>query len=159
MPLGGAGRYFGAMPAQPTIHAAHLTELSASTLYAILQLRSDVFVVEQNCVYLDMDGRDLEPTTLHLWIEDGQGSVAAALRILDDGSARSIGRVATRTDQRNHGFATVLMRRAIQLANPPVCLKAQEYLRRWYESFGFEASGESWIEDGIPHVPMRLESK
>jgi len=144
------------MPSPPEVHAARFQELSPATLYGILRLRSDVFVVEQNCAYADMDGRDLEPSTLHLWLEDARGDVVAALRTLDDTHERSIGRVATRADQRNHGLATALMRHAIELSAPPVCLKAQEYLRDWYASFGFKVSGESWIEDGIPHVPMRL---
>ena len=145
------------MPSPPEVHAARFQELSPATLYGILRLRSDVFVVEQNCVYADMDGLDLEPTTQHLWIEDGRGSVVAAVRILDDSSERSIGRVATRADHRNRGLASALMRRAVELAEPPIWLKAQEYLRDWYASFGFEVCGESWVEDGIPHVPMRLE--
>jgi len=152
-------RYFAAVPDLPTIHAARLAELPAATLYGILRLRSAVFVVEQNCVYADMDGRDLEPSTLHLWIDDDTGSVAAALRVLDDGDERSIGRVATRVDQRNLGLASLLMRRAIDLTEPPIWLKAQEYLRDWYATFGFAVCGESWIEDGIPHVPMRLTTK
>ena len=147
------------MPSPPEVHAARFQELSPTTLYGILRLRSDVFVVEQNCVYADMDGRDLEPTTQHLWIEDGRGSVVAAVRILDDSSERSIGRVATRADHRNRGLASALMRRAVELAEPPIWLKAQEYLRDWYASFGFKVSGESWIEDGIRHVPMRLDAK
>ena len=146
------------MPSPPEVHAARFQELSPATLYGILRLRSDVFVVEQNCVYADMDGLDLEPTTQHLWIEDGRGSVVAAARILDDSSERSIGRVATRPDHRNRGLASALMRRAVELAKPPIWLKAQEYLRDWYASFGFEVSGESWMEDGIPHVPMRLDA-
>ena len=146
------------MPDPPEVHTARFQELSPTTLYGILRLRSDVFVVEQNCVYADMDGRDLEPTTQHLWIEDGRGSVVAAARILDDSSERSIGRVATRPDHRNRGLGSALMRRAMELTKPPVRLKAQAYLSGWYASFGFEVCGESWIEDGIPHVPMRLDA-
>ena len=65
---------------------------------------------------------------------------------------------STRPDHRNRGYASSLMRRAVELAEPPIWLKAQEYLRDWYASFGFEVSGESWMEDGIPHVPMRLDA-
>ena len=111
------------MPA-PNVNVAHFAELRVATLYGILRLRSDVFVVEQNCVYTDMDGRDLEPATQHLWVED-RGDVIAALRILDAGDERSIGRVVTRADQRNHGTASALMRRAVELADPPVWIKAQ----------------------------------
>jgi len=145
------------MPA-PNVNVAHFAELPVATLYGILRLRSDVFVVEQNCVYTDMDGRDLEPATQHLWVED-RGDVIAALRILDEGDERSIGRVVTRADQRNRGAASALMRRAVEFADPPVRIKAQEYLRRWYASFGFVVCGEPWIEDGIQHVPMRLNGR
>lgn len=138
------------------IHVARLADLPPATLYGILRLRSDVFVVEQRCAYADMDGRDMQQSTLQLWMEDGDGGVMTTLRILDDGDSRSIGRVATRADQRNRGLSSALMRRAIELAAPPIILKAQEYLRLWYEGFGFAVCGESWVEDGIAHVPMRL---
>jgi ElaA protein len=143
----------------PEVHVARLAELSPATLYGILRLRSDVFVVEQSCAYDDIDGRDLEPSTLQLWMEDDDGAVITTLRILEDGETRSIGRVATRADERHRGLSSALIRRAIELAPPPIVLKAQEYLRDWYASFGFVVCGESWVEDGIRHVPMRLDGR
>jgi len=73
-----------------------------------------------------------------------------------DGSHR-IGRVATHPDARRRGHSSALVRRAIELSGPPVVLSAQAYLVDWYASFGFKERGEHWIEDGIEHVPMRLE--
>ena len=131
-------------------------ELDAGTLYRILALRSAVFVVEQNCVYLDPDGRDLEPECRQLWVES-DGAVLATLRLLrdPDGAAR-IGRVATAPSARSSGLAKELMRRALDLsAGRPIVLDAQSYLLDWYARFGFVAEGEEYLEDGIPHVTMR----
>jgi ElaA protein len=131
-------------------------ELDAGTLYRILVLRSAVFVVEQNCVYLDPDGRDLEPESRQLWIES-DGAMLATLRLLrdPDGSAR-IGRVATAPSARSSGLASQLMRRAMDLsAAVPIVLDAQTYLLEWYARFGFVRAGEEYLDDGIPHVTMR----
>ena len=130
--------------------------IDAASLYGILQLRAEVFVVEQDCVYLDPDGRDLEPTTRHLWIED-DGHVVSCLRVLaeaDGGS--SIGRVATTPAQRSRGLAAALVKEALVDAPRPVHLNAQTYLVDWYARFGFEVSGDPFLEDGIPHTPMVL---
>jgi ElaA protein len=139
-----------------TLHDALLVDIDPVTLYRILALRSDVFVVEQNCVYADLDGRDLEPEARQLWAED-DGEVIATLRLLrdPDGCAR-IGRVATAVSMRGAGAAGQLMRRAIELAAPAeIVLGAQAYLLDWYAGFGFVRDGEDYLEDGIAHVPMR----
>ncbi len=121
-------------------------------------MRQDVFVVEQNCAYRDIDARDREPMTLQLWIEDDDGTVVSTLRVLDEGDGtHRVGRVATAASCRNRGYARALMRRALELSRPPIVLSAQAYLVDWYSSFGFEECGERWIEDGIEHAPMRLE--
>lgn len=131
-------------------------ELDATTLYKILKLRVDVFVVEQACAYPELDGRDLEPGARQLWIEQS-GQVLATLRVLDDGAALRIGRVATATGSRSAGHARRLMQRALALAGDrEVVLDAQSYLSRWYERFGFVQDGDEFVEDGIAHVPMRL---
>jgi ElaA protein len=131
--------------------------LEVGALYGILRLRAEVFVVEQDCVYLDPDGRDLEASTRHLWIEDG-GAVIACLRLLSEPDGTTIiGRVVTTPDRRAAGLGGGLMRRALELApDGPVRLHAQSRLERWYAGFGFVVDGEEYIEDGIPHVPMRL---
>ena len=137
------------------IHAATLGELSPAVLYGILKLRSDVFVVEQQCAYMDMDGRDADPDTVHLWIEE-DGEVVATLRILD-GDPPQIGRIATRAPARRRGLAGLLLRAALQRVGRPVELKAQAQLQSWYGSFGFRTCSAQWVEDGIAHVRMRLD--
>jgi len=130
-------------------------ELDAVTLYKILKLRVDVFVVEQQCAYAELDDRDLEPGARQLWVE-AAGEVIATLRVLDDGVALRIGRVATAPSARSGGHAGRLMERALELAGDrDVVLDAQSYLQGWYERFGFVRSGDEFIEDGIPHIPMR----
>ena len=132
-------------------------ELPASALYGILRLRAEVFVVEQACAYLDPDGRDLEPSTRHLWIED-EGAVVAALRILREADgATSIGRVVTAPSHRSRGLAAELITTALETASAgPVRINAQSHLADWYARFGFIVAGDEFVEDGIPHVPMVL---
>jgi ElaA protein len=139
------------------VHDASVADLDPVTLYRLLALRSAVFVVEQNCVYLDPDGRDLEPSARQLWIER-DGDVVATLRLLiDDDRAARIGRVATARDARSAGLAARLMRRALQLSGErEVVLGAQSYLETWYAGFGFVRDGDDYLDDGIPHLPMRL---
>lgn len=125
--------------------------LSRDALYGILQLRADVFVVEQTCAYLDLDGRDAE--AVHLWAEDDRG-VAACARILP---GPVIGRVVTRADLRGTGVGYALMERALQACpagEATVHLSAQAHLEGFYRTFGFAVSGPGYLEDGIPHVPM-----
>jgi ElaA protein len=134
----------------------HPAEMDAAMLYRVLALRVDVFVVEQNCAYRELDGRDLEPATRLVWIErDGQ--VVATLRVLrePDGTAR-IGRVATASTARGQGHAATMMARALELTDDAdVELHAQTYLTSWYERFGFARIGADFLDDGIPHTPMR----
>jgi ElaA protein len=141
----------------PDIHVATFASLSPSALYGIAKLRQDVFIVEQQCAYPDLDGRDAEPTARHLWIES-DGRIVSALRLLDEGDdVRRISRVVTALDHRGRGLANALMSRAIELAGPPLVLSAQEYLEHWYAGFGFVVAGDRWDDGGIWHVPMRLE--
>lgn len=140
----------------PVVHAARLDQLSPARLYDLLRLRVDVFVVEQHCPYPELDGRDGEPATLHLWTADGSGRPTAYLRVLaeSDGCAR-IGRVCTQLDHRGGGLAARLMDRAIrETEGRRVLLNAQSHLRGWYERFGFTVDGAEFLEDGIPHLPM-----
>ena len=144
------------------IRGAGFDELDARTLYRILRLRAEVFVVEQDCPYLDPDGRDAEPGTLHLWVDPDPGAptVAAALRVVvePDGSRR-IGRVVTAPDHRGRGLAGTLLDRALALvpAGSGVVLDAQARLEPWYAERGFTRVGEEFLEDGIAHVPMRRQ--
>jgi ElaA protein len=138
------------------VRSAALADLDAATLYALLRLRVDVFVVEQECAYAELDGRDAEAATTHLWLADGAGPTAY-LRVLRDASGECrIGRVCTRGDARGRGLAAALMAEALALtAAAPVVLDAQSHLQDWYARFGFEVDGPGFVEDGIPHVPMR----
>lgn len=141
-----------------SVHCAPVRSLDVETLYRIMQLRVDVFVVEQTCAYPELDGRDLEPDARLLWATDEDSStVLATARVLEepDGSAR-IGRVATTPAQRGRGWGTRLMRAALsELAGRPVVLDSQTDKRSWYQQFGFIVDGEEFFEDGIAHVPMR----
>jgi ElaA protein len=94
------------------LRSATFAELDTTTLYALLKLRSEVFVVEQECVYLDPDGRDTEPATRHVWVEDA-GTPVAYLRILDDGDRARIGRVVVAKSARGTGHAGTLLARAL----------------------------------------------
>jgi ElaA protein len=127
-----------------------------ATAYRIWQLRVAVFVVEQKCPYQELDGRDLEPEARHVWVEDGE-TVVGCLRILreDDGDYR-IGRLCVAEWARNSGLAARLMHAAIdEVASTPAVLDAQSHVSGWYARFGFSPAGPEFVEDGIPHIPMR----
>jgi ElaA protein len=136
------------------LRTATFRDLDAGTLYAILKLRADVFVVEQECAYGDLDGRDDEPGTRHLWFAR-DGEVRAYLRILDDGDAQRIGRVVTASPARGAGLASRLITAALAvIGNRPAVLDAQAHLVGFYARYGFAETGPEYVEDGIPHVPM-----
>lgn len=140
------------------VRSARLVELDPRTLYRLLQLRVDVFVVEQACAYPELDGRDLESDAVHWWAQEGE-DVLAALRVLvEPDGARRIGRVVSAPAARSRGLAAELMRRALaSIGTGPVVLDAQSHLEGWYARFGFAAAGPGFLEDGIPHTPMRLD--
>jgi ElaA protein len=139
----------------PAIRRAHGADIAAADLYAALALRAEVFVVEQDCPYLDPDGRDLEPTTEHLWIEL-DGRPVAYLRVLDepDGTLR-IGRVVTAPDHRGRRLTARLLDAALEGVTGPVVLSAQSHLIHIYARHGFVPDGDEFLDDGIPHTPMR----
>lgn len=138
----------------PDIRDQSFDEFDTLALYALLRLRVDVFVVEQECPYPELDGRDLEPTTRHIWIDEG-GMPVACLRLLaePDGSHR-ISRVATAADQRHQGLAGLLVDHVMATTPGRLVLDAQTYLEPWYVERGFARTGSEFTEDGIPHVPM-----
>ena len=141
-----------------TLHSSTVAAVDPVVLYEILRLRVDVFVVEQDCPYPELDGRDLEPTTRLLWSsDDDDGRVTATLRVLNDGDDRRIGRVATAAAARGRGLAADLMRAAVASCEGRlVRLDAQAHLSGWYARFGFVVDGDEFVEDGIPHLPMTL---
>ena len=127
--------------------------IGAADLYGILRLRSEVFVVEQQCVFLDIDGADVLPTTTHLWtVDDAIGDTVACARVLAEGNV--IGRVVTAATHRRQGIGAAIVKAALDLAGRPAHANAQSHLAGWYAQFGFAVGGEEFIEDGIPHLPL-----
>ena len=134
-------------------------ELSLDELYKILQLRTEVFIVEQNCVYNDPDGKD--QSAWHLMAIE-EGKLVAYTRILPPGVSHSdpaIGRVVTSSSKRRSGLGRELMRRSIEaceklFGKTSITLSAQVYLRSFYESLGFIVVGEEYLDDGILHIKM-----
>ena len=138
-----------------TTRVASFAELDAATAYDVWRLRQDVFVVEQACPYPDLDGRDTEPGTRHVLLHE-DGTLLGYARVLDDGSAWRIGRVVLTRAGRGRGLADVLMRAALEACpGRDVVLDAQSPLAGWYATLGFAVDGPEFLEDGIPHVPMR----
>jgi ElaA protein len=141
-----------------TLHVAPADQLDAATLYAILRLRSDVFIVEQECAYADVDGLDLLSSTRHLWLTGDGPRPIAYLRLLaePDGTTVRIGRVCVSPDARRRGLAAQLMAAALEIVDDhPSVLSAQVYAADLYAAAGFVAEGDEYLEDDIPHVTMR----
>ena len=134
-------------------------DLSPYELYAILRLRSEVFVVEQNCVFLDMDDKDQQCYHLLGWQSD---LLTAYTRLVPPGISYeqpSIGRVVTSPAARGSGIGKLLIEKSIGetiklFGNSPIRIGAQLYLKRFYESFGFVQVGDIYDEDGIDHIKM-----
>ena len=137
----------------------YFKELSTEELYTILQLRNEVFVVEQNCVYQDADNKD--SISFHLSGWDG-GNLVAYCRILPPGvsyTEASIGRVVSSPQYRNKGYGKQLMNEAIintlaQFGCNTIKISAQLYLQKFYEQLGFVKLSDSYLEDNIPHIEM-----
>jgi ElaA protein len=138
----------------PKEHVVAGTDLSTGQLHDILRLRTDVFVVEQACAYPEVDGRDLEADTEHVWIEDDVG-ITAYIRLLTDDDAIRIGRVVTRSDRRGRQLSARLITSTLHRLGPiRTRLEAQTHLVDYYRRFGYEPDGAEYVEDGIPHTPM-----
>lgn len=141
---------------------ARFDQLTLDQLYAILQARSTVFVLEQNCVYLDIDGKDQLSQHLCAWNENQE--LLAYLRIVPPGisfTEVSLGRVITTEQTRGTGIGKQLLQKGITAChdNYPgqtIRIGAQYYLEKFYQSFGFVTDSEIYLEDGIPHVEMVL---
>jgi ElaA protein len=134
-------------------------ELTSNELYAILQLRNEVFIVEQNCIYNDIDGKDQPAWHLMANVDD---KLVAYTRILPPGISYTdpaIGRVVTSSSKRRSGLGRELMKRSIEACEKlfgriSISLSAQVYLQSFYESLGFIVVGEEYLDDGIPHIKM-----
>lgn len=140
----------------------HHDDLGKEQLYAILALRSEVFVVEQKCAYLDVDGQDLSGDTLHVmgWQDD---KLVAYARLLDpesQGGDVVIGRVIIAPQGRGQKLGHRLLEVALEnieeyWSGQPIFMSAQAHLQSFYEQHGFRAEGETYLEDDIPHIGMR----
>ncbi len=133
-------------------------KLSLNQLYSILKLRVEVFVVEQNCPYPELDGEDEE--AIHLFIEE-EGEIVSYLRIIKNQPKTRIGRVVTHKDYRGKELSSKLMEEAmayikVQYPKKAVILSAQDHLQQFYSKFGFSTVSKMYLEDGIPHVEMEF---
>lgn len=134
-------------------------DLTVHELYDLLRLRSEIFVVEQNCVYLDLDGKD--KVALHLFGEF-EGKIVAHARLFKAGitfEKSSIGRVTVDANYRDRKWGHDLMREAIagvkyHFGENQITIGAQLYLKKFYESHGFIQASEMYLEDDIPHIEM-----
>lgn len=134
-------------------------ELTPEELYKIFQLRAEVFIVEQNCAYLDFDDKDQQSIHLGLWQDN---KLLAYSRILPPGLAYeqpSIGRICTSMSARRTGSGRELVKKSIELiyklyGEQPIKISAQYYLTKFYESFGFQTQGNIYLEDFIDHIAM-----
>jgi ElaA protein len=147
-----------------TLKCVPFDALTGRELYDILALRQEVFVVEQNCPYLDADGKDIKGW--HLMLFNTEGVLAAYTRLLEKGISydnyASIGRVVSAAHARGTGAGRAVMQESINqmgqlFPNQPVKIGAQSYLLKFYESLGFESTGEEYLEDDIPHTSMILK--
>ena len=145
------------MRGQSQFHKKVFGELTVDQLYELLRVRSEVFVVEQNCVYQDLDGDDQQ--SIHLWLTVADKVVALA-RVCPAGTHMgeiSIGRVIT--TERGRGYGRQIMLHAIDAAIAHfdaklIDIEAQEYAKGFYESVGFKQSSDTFMLDGIPHIKM-----
>ena len=136
--------------------------LTPDELYAMLKLRSEVFVVEQRCIYLDPDGREWGAQHLLGWSSVGSRTLICGARVLAPGAIyeeASIGRVVTSASHRGTGLARQVMERALAecarlYPSQPIRIEAQRYVERFYASLGFVTVSEPFEEDGILHVMM-----
>lgn len=162
-------------PAATSFTHAPLATLPSALVYQIMKLRCDVFIVEQELTCDELDGRDLEASTLLIYAHDAAKNadpaagtattattpVVATTRILCNDDEVAIGRVAVARSHRGTGLGRELMQYAVRTCQElypelPIYVGAQAHLERWYEQFGLQRSGENYLDAGIPHVPMRL---
>ena len=141
------------------IEAKTFKDLTTIELYNLLQLRSEVFVVEQDCVYQDLDGKDEK--ALHI-IGKKDNKIVAYTRVFKPGdyfTEASIGRVVVSKEERQHKYGYDIMEASIKAVKDyfnetKIKLSAQTYLKQFYNNLGFKEKGEEYLEDGIPHVAM-----
>ena len=142
-----------------SIEVKSFSAITKEELYEMLQLRSEVFVVEQDCVYQDIDYKDQK--ALHV-LGKKEGKLVAYTRIFNSGDYfdnPSIGRVVVKTEERKFGYGHTIMKASIEaiyerFEKQDIEISAQCYLRKFYNSHGFTQTSEEYLEDGIPHIKM-----
>ena len=140
----------------------HYRDLTLNEFHDLIALRLEAFVVEQNCAYLDLDGKDKK--CYHLICRNGLGNVVATSRILPPGLSyddTAIGRVVIDEELRGQGIGHDMMERCIdfckkEFGNTPILISAQKHLENYYGKHEFKSTGNEYLEDGIPHVEMKL---
>lgn len=151
----------------PTWQWSSFQELSNYTLYALMKLRQDVFIIEQDCIYPDLDDYDQNAWHLLGWEFDGESNALVAYaRLLAPGvkyAEPSIGRVITTKSQRGKGTGKALMQSMIQHCQSTypgqgIRISGQQYLERFYHELGFETVSDMYLEDDIPHIEMLLKA-
>lgn len=149
-------------------HHLHFNQLDIATLYDIIKLRIDVFVVEQTCYYPELDNRDRDTNTIHVFSYNDNNQLAAYLRCLPPGLAydneAAIGRVVTAEHARGTGLGHQLIEQGIKACQQHwpehnIHMSAQEHLQGYYSKHGFKSVGESYLEDDIPHIGMVRTAK
>ena len=148
-----------------TWQVKHYNDLSLNEFHDIIALRIKVFVVEQNCPYLELDGKDKK--AYHLICRNGTGDIVATARILPPGVSyddTSIGRVVIDESIRGNGVGHDLMIKSVEFCgvefgNTPIQISAQKHLEKYYEQHQFYSTGKEYLEDNIPHVEMRFTPK
>jgi ElaA protein len=141
------------------LYSASGDEITVAQLYPLLMLRSAVFVVEQESLYEDLDGRDLWPSTVHLWWQAGDEPDGYLRLLRDQDGTHRIGRVCTAKRARGTGLGALLMKAAMErVGGDAAVLEAQTYAQAFYARFGFASTGEPYDEDGIEHITMRRQA-
>lgn len=148
---------------EPSLVQKTWSHISADEFFEIAAVRTSVFFLEQRIDEEELDDRDRDETTEHVWIAEPDGAVLSYLRVVVDaepqpgngGARRLIGRVVTRADARGRGLSTRLLDHVIaRHGHEPLALHAQSYIQPLYARHGFVAYGEEYLEAGIPHVSM-----
>jgi len=143
----------------------YFDELSLLEFHDLIALRIEVFVIEQNCPYQDLDGKDIE--SFHLLVKDVDENIIGTARILPPGLSYpeiAIGRVVTHQKYRNSGLGHVIMTQSMEFiknkwdSDKSVKLSAQRHLTKFYEKHGFKSTGKEYLEDGIPHTEMKFKN-
>ena len=138
------------------LHSASGDDITAAQLYPLLVLRSAVFVVEQESLYQDLDGRDLLASTVHLWWQPDDEPHGYLRLLRDPDGTHRIGRVCTTRRTRGTGLGALLMKAAMErIGDEAAVLEAQTYAQNFYARFGFAPTGTPYLEDGIEHITMR----